>query len=140
MALLQRIESFDEFLAVKASHLDIVNLVERRIKAADVVTYFQQIVNIDDIFLAYLYEALVGIDQQLVISIALKADCVVAAGNDNLPGSGVMIILKQTDVADMDKAEVNAVDIKQQLLILFTLDTSFFHLVGQFVVATSIGV
>ncbi len=53
---LQAAESLDKLLAEEASHLYIIDVVERRIEMADIVDHLYQIVHIDDVFLVNLHK------------------------------------------------------------------------------------
>lgn len=55
----QRVVAAYQFTAEEAPNRDIIYLVERRIKATNIVAHFEQVVDIDDVSLTNLHEAVV---------------------------------------------------------------------------------
>lgn len=70
---LKRIVAAYKFTAEKAAYCNVVYLVERRIEPAHVVADLEQIVYVDDVFLAYLYETVVNFQESFFRNITLQA-------------------------------------------------------------------
>ena len=64
-SLSQRIVPVYQLTAEKAAYGDVIYLVERRVKAAYVVAHLEQIIDVDDVFLAYLYEVVIYLQQSV---------------------------------------------------------------------------
>lgn len=74
LTALKPVETLNKTPAEKATHLDIVDIVERRIEAAEIVFHFKQIGNIDDILLINLSEVTVEVKNGVVGDTALQFD------------------------------------------------------------------
>ena len=68
---LKRVVSIDQFAAEEAAHLDAVNLFKGGIEMAHVVAHLEQIVDVDDVFLAHLHKTVVESKQGFFVDVAL---------------------------------------------------------------------